>query len=99
MLRWHCPPLVDGDGRRPRAMEVHVLPLAVPAVPHACLFRLHGLWHPAAVHVLREPDVRNAGSIITHQVDVGIQDDGVDRLAALGQSIFKVESVKVHPFH
>ena len=65
---------------------MHVLPLAVPAVPHASLLGLHGPGQAAAVQVLGEPHVGDARGILAHQVHVGVQDDGVHRLAALGQS-------------
>lgn len=67
-------------------MEVHVLPLPVPAVPHARLLRLHGPGPPATVRVLGEPDVGDAGRVLAQQVHVRVQEDGVDGLAALGQS-------------
>lgn len=67
-------------------MEVNVLPLAITAMPHASLLRLHGLWHAAPVHVLGQADVGYAGRILPNQVHVRIQDDGVDWLVALGQS-------------
>lgn len=78
---------------------MNVLPLSIPAVPHTGLFRLHCLWHPAAIHVLCEPNVCYASSVIPYQVHVRVQDNGVDWFIAFGQSIFKVEPVKVHPFH
>lgn len=91
--------LLDGYCWRPRAMKMNILPLSIPAMPHTSLFRLHCLWHSAAVHVLCEPNVCYAGSIITYQVYMGVQDNCVDWFIAFGQSIFKVESVEVHPFH
>lgn len=67
-------------------MEVNILPFPIAAVPDSRLFRLHCLGHPTPIHVLSQPYVRNAGSIIPHQVDMWIQDDGVDWLVALRQS-------------
>jgi hypothetical protein len=67
-------------------MKMNVLPLSIPAVPHTGLFRLHCLWHSTAIHVLCEPNVRYAGSIVPYQVDVRVQDDRVDGLIAFGQS-------------
>ena len=78
--------LLDGYCWRPRAMKMNVLPLAIPAVPHTRLFRLHCFWHSAAIHVLGEPNVCYAGSIVAHQVYMRVQDDGVDGFIAFGQS-------------
>lgn len=55
-------------------------------VPHTCLFRLHCFGIPPAVHVLGEPNVCYAGSVIAHQVYMRVQDDGVDGFIAFGQS-------------
>lgn len=63
-----------------------VLPLAVSAVPHPGLLRLHGAGHAAAVHVLSESDVGDAGRILPNEVHVRIQENGVHRLVPLGQS-------------
>lgn len=63
-----------------------VLPLAVAAVPDAGLLGLHGAGHAVAVDVLGEADVGDAGRLVSDQVDVGVQQDGVDRLLGLGQS-------------
>ena len=67
-------------------MEVHVLPLSVPAVPDARLLGLHGAGHAAGVHVLGEADVGHARRVLADQVHVRVQQDGVDRLMALRQS-------------
>jgi len=67
-------------------VEVDVLPLAVAALPDARLLRLRGAWHAAAVHVLREADVGDAGPLVPDQVDVGVEQDGVNGLLPLGQS-------------
>lgn len=62
-----------------------VLPLAVPAVPHAGLLRLAGSRPALSVHVLSQADVSDAGRVLADQVDVGVQDGGVDGLVVLGQ--------------
>lgn len=43
-----------------------VLPLAVAAVPHAGLLRLHGAGHAAGVHVLGQSDVGDARRIFSN---------------------------------
>ena len=73
--------LLRQDGRRPRSVEVDDLPFAIPAVPDAGLFRLGRAGDAAGVQVLRDADVGDAGRLVTHQVDVGVQDGGVHRLA------------------
>lgn len=55
-----------------------ILPLAVATVPHPGLLRLGGPWPPLQVDVLGEADVGNAGRILPNQVDVRVQDGGVD---------------------
>ena len=65
-------------------MEVDDLPLAVAAVPDPGLLRLGGAGRAAGVDVLRHPDIGDAGGLVAHQVDVGVQDGGVDRLTVLG---------------
>lgn len=64
-------------------MEVDDLPLPVAAVPHPGLLRLGGAWRPVGVDVLRHSDVGDAGGLLPDQVDVGVQDGGVDGLAVL----------------
>lgn len=59
------------------------LPLAVTAVPDACLLRLGSAGHAVGVDVLGDADVGDAGSFLPDQVDVGVQDGGVDRLTVL----------------
>ena len=63
-----------------------VLPLGVAAVPHAGLLGLHGAGHAAAVHVLGQADVGDAGGVLADQVHVGVQQDGVHWLVAFRQS-------------
>lgn len=67
-------------------MEVDVLPLAITAVPDAGLLGLHGARHAVAVNVLCEADVGDAGRLVPDQVDVGVQQDGVDGQFPLRQS-------------
>lgn len=67
-------------------MEVDVLPLAVPALPDARLLRLAGARPALVVHVLGQADVSDAGGVLADQVDVGVQDGGVDGLAVLCQN-------------
>jgi len=40
------------------------------------------------VHILRQPDVRDASGILAEQMDVGIQDRRIDGLAVLPQDCF-----------
>lgn len=63
-----------------------VLPLAVSALPHSGLLRLAGSRPTLSVNELSEADVSDAGRVLTNQVDVGIQDRGVDGLVVLGQN-------------
>lgn len=76
--------LLGQDGGRPRSMEVDDLPFAVPAVPDAGLLGLGRAGDAAGVQVLRDADVGDAGRLVTHQVDVGVQDGGVHRFAVPG---------------
>ncbi|KAL0204054.1 hypothetical protein M9458_002072, partial [Cirrhinus mrigala] len=50
------------------AMEVYVQPLAISTMPDASLLRLHGTWHPTAIHVLSQTDVRDTCRILSDQV-------------------------------
>lgn len=61
-----------------------VLPLAVSAVPHTGLLRLAGSGPTLSINKLSQADVSDAGGIFTDQVDVGVQDRGVDGLVVLG---------------
>lgn len=67
-------------------MEVDILPLAVSTVPDARLLRLHGARHAIAVDVLGETYISDAGGLVTNQVDMGVEQNGVDRVLGLGQS-------------
>lgn len=63
-----------------------VLPLAVSALPHTRLLRLAGSRPTLRVNKLSQADVSDAGRVLTDQVDVGVQDRGVDGLVVLGQN-------------
>lgn len=63
-----------------------VLPLAVSAVPHSGLLRLAGPRPTLSVDKLSQADVSDAGRVLADQVDVGVQDGGVDGLVVLGQN-------------
>lgn len=76
--------LLGQDGGRPRSVEVDDLPFAVPAVPDAGLLRLGRARDAAGVQVLRDADVGDAGRLVAHQVDVGVQDGGVHGFAVPG---------------
>lgn len=63
-----------------------VLPLAVPAMPDASLFRLAGPRPTLAVDELSQADVSDAGCILADQVHVWVQDGGVNGFAVLCQN-------------
>lgn len=63
-----------------------VLPFAVAAVPDTGLLGLHGARHVVDVHVLGEPNVSDARSVLADQVNVRVQQDGVDGFVAFGES-------------
>lgn len=67
-------------------MEVDVLPLAVTAMPDTRLLRLHGARHIVDVHVLGESYISNARGVLTDQVHMRVQQDGVDGFVAFGES-------------
>lgn len=69
---------------RPRTVVVDIQPLAVPAMPDTGLFRLCGARPALAIDILRQADVGNAGGIIANNMNMGVQDGGVDWLAVLG---------------
>lgn len=62
-----------------------ILPLAIAAVPHPGLLRLHGARHATRIHVLSESNVGDAGCIFPNKVHVWIQEDGMHRLVPFGQ--------------
>lgn len=66
-------------------MEMNVLPLGVPAVPHASLLRLAAARPALAIHKLGEADVGDAGSVFSDQVHMRVQDGGVDGFTVLGK--------------
>lgn len=76
-----------------------VLPLAVSTMPDASFLRLAGPRPTLAVDILSQADVSDAGRVFTDQVDVGVQDGGVDGLTVLSQKVLKVESVEIHPLY
>lgn len=80
-------------------MKVDVQPLAISTVPDTGLLRLHGAWHPAAIHVLGQADVRDTCRILPNQVHMRVQKDSVYRFVTFGQRVFKVEPVKIMPLH
>lgn len=63
-----------------------VLPLAVSAVPDASLLRLAGARSALVVDKLSQPDIGDASGVLADQVDVGVQDGGVDGLVVLSQN-------------
>lgn len=83
-LRQHPPSLQRGHGRA-RAVEMHVLPLAIAAVPHARLLGLAGAGPALPVDVLRQADVGDARCVLPDDVHVRVQDGRVDGLAVLGE--------------
>lgn len=62
-------------------MEMDDLPLPVAAVPYPGLLRLGGARRPVGVDVLRHSDVGDARGLVADQVDVRVQDGGVDWFA------------------
>lgn len=60
------------------------MPFAIPAVPDAGLLGLGGAGDAPRVHVLRDADVGDAGRLVPHQVDVGVQDRRVHGFAVPG---------------
>lgn len=64
---------------------MYILPLAVPAVPHAGLLGLAGTGSALAIDVLCQADVGDARRVLADDVHVRVQDGGVDWLAVLGQ--------------
>lgn len=76
-------------------MEVDVEPLGVSTVPDAGLLRLTGARSTLAVDVLRQPDVGYAGGVLSDQVDVGVEDGGVDGFAVFTQHCLRNDGRKV----
>lgn len=66
-------------------MEVDVEPLAVTAMPHPGLLRLAGAGAALAIDELCKADVGDAGSLLSNQMNVRVQQGGVDRLTVLTQ--------------
>lgn len=59
------------------------LPLPITAVPHSSLLRLGGPRCPVGVNVLGHSDVSDAGGLVPNEVDVRVQDGGVDWFTVL----------------
>lgn len=68
-----------------RAVEVHIEPFGVAALPHARFLRLAGARSALAVHVLRQADVGYAGRVVADQMHVRVEDGGVHGLAVFTQ--------------
>ena len=82
--QWLC--YLTARGRRGAgAVDVQVEPAGVAALPQARLLGAAAAWPALGVHVLRQPDVGDAGGVGAQQVDVGVEEGGVDRPAALTQ--------------
>lgn len=91
--------VVEGERRRARdraSMEMYVLPLVVPLMPHAALLALLRMRHSLLVHVLREPDVRDARGIFPEKMHVWVQDRRVHGFTVFPQDIIKVKFVEIH---
>lgn len=69
----------------PRTVVVDIQPLAITTVPDTGLFRLHGARTALAIYILSQADVSNAGCIFANNMNMRVQDGGVDWLAVLGQ--------------
>lgn len=76
-----------------------VEPLAISAVPHTRLLGLAAPRATLAINVLREPDIRDARSVLSNQMNMRIEDSGVHRLVVLTQQVLKVKLVEVHSLH
>lgn len=92
--------VIIGERRRAcdrATMEMHILPFVVPLVPYAALLALMGVRYSLFVHVLCQPNVRDARSIFAKQVYMGIQDRRVHGFAVFPQDcIIKVKFVEIH---
>lgn len=92
--------VIIGERRRAcdrATMEMHILPFVVPLVPYAALLALVGVRYSLFVHVLCQPNVRDARSIFAKQVYMGIQDRRVHGFAVFPQHcIIKVKFVEIH---
>lgn len=62
-----------------------VLPLAITAMPHTGLLRLHGAGHATAIHVLGQSNIGNTRCVFSNEVHMWVQEDGVHRLIPFGQ--------------
>lgn len=77
-------------------MVVDIKPLAISAVPDTGLFRLCGAGPALAINVLCQADIRDAGSIFTNDMDMGVQDGGVYWLAVLRQYWQNMQNHQLH---
>lgn len=71
--------------RGPRAVEVDVLPPAVPTVPHPGLLRLARARAALSVHKLCQAYVGDARGVLSDHVHVRVEYGGVNGLAVLGE--------------
>lgn len=67
------------------AVEVDILPPAVPAVPYSGLLWLAGAGTALTIHKLCQADVGDASSVIANDVHMWVEDGGMDGLAVLGE--------------
>lgn len=77
---------LQGCGWCSWAVEVHVEPLGVAAMPHTSLLWLAGARPSLTVDVLRQADVGDAGGILANQMDVGVENGGVHWFAVFTQN-------------
>lgn len=96
ILHTHIRSSLERCCRSSRAVVVDIQPLAISAVPNTGLFWLCGAGPALAINVLCQADVRNAGSIFTNDMDVGVQDGGVYWLAVLRQYWQNTQTHQLH---
>lgn len=83
---WRCgTSSLQGCSVRSGAVEVNVVPASIAALPHPGLLRLAGARATAGVHKLRQADIRHAGCVFAHHVNVRVEDGRVDGLHVLWQ--------------
>lgn len=68
------------------AVEVHVEPFSVAAMPHTSLLRLAGARPSLAVNVLRQANVGDAGGVFTDQMDMWVENGGVHWFAVFTEN-------------
>lgn len=87
-----------GDGRGcPWTVEVDNLPLAIPAVPDARLLWLGGAWHSVGIDVLGDAYIGDAGGLLPDQMNVWVEDGGVNWFAVLGPHCQKRTMLVIMP--